>query len=75
MVSSRGCKEEEVLWAVHDYRDRSCSFRAAKRAASHLSPVRRDKGALEGPESRAAKAVKVSRGSVKLQARVRMRVR
>jgi hypothetical protein len=52
--SSRGCKEEEGLWAVRDCRDRSCSFRAAKRAVSHLGPVRRDKGALEGPRSRAA---------------------
>ncbi|KAJ0126088.1 Uncharacterized protein HZ326_30809 [Fusarium oxysporum f. sp. albedinis] len=59
----RGCKEEEGLWAVHDCRDRSCSFRAAKRAASHFGAVRRDKGGPEGPESRAAEGCLCCSGS------------
>ncbi|KAI8410866.1 hypothetical protein FOFC_07460, partial [Fusarium oxysporum] len=40
-----------------------------KGAASYLGPVRRDKGAPEGPRSRAAKAAEVGRGSAKLQVR------
>jgi hypothetical protein len=81
---SRGCKEEEVLWAVHDCRDRSCSFRAAKRATSHLGPCVEIRGHQRAQEVeqltaagvvRADKAAKVGRGSVKLQIRVRVRVR
>jgi hypothetical protein len=59
----------------------ACEQQKGQRAI--LGPVRRDKGAPEGPRSRApsgcwccsgSKAAKVGRGSVKLQVRVRMRV-
>ncbi|KAJ0133189.1 L-pipecolate oxidase [Fusarium oxysporum f. sp. albedinis] len=71
--SSRSCKEEEVLWAVHDCRDRSSNFRAAKRAASHLGPVRRDKGAPKGPRSRAASGCWCCSGSKSCRGRSRQR--
>ncbi|KAI3570679.1 hypothetical protein IWW34DRAFT_839051 [Fusarium oxysporum f. sp. albedinis] len=71
---SRGCKEEEVLWAVRDCRDRSCSFRAAKRATNHVGASRsRAQGAQKVEQLaaagvvRAAKAAEVGRGSAKLQ--------
>jgi hypothetical protein len=70
---SRGCKEEEVPWAVRDCRDRSSSFRAAKRVASHLGPVRRDKGAPEGPRSRAARGRWCCSGSKSCRGRSRQR--
>ncbi|KAJ0129941.1 Uncharacterized protein HZ326_26962, partial [Fusarium oxysporum f. sp. albedinis] len=79
---SRGCKEEEVLWAVRDGRDRSCSFRAAKRATNHVGASRsRAQGAQKVEQLaaagvvRAAKAAEVGRGSAKLQVSVRVRVR
>ncbi|WJG35797.1 uncharacterized protein FOBCDRAFT_296095 [Fusarium oxysporum Fo47] len=78
--SSRGCKEEEVLWVVHDCRDRSSSFRAAKRATNHVGSVRQGRGHQRAQKVeqlraagvvRAAKAVVVGRGSAKLQAKVK----
>lgn len=78
----RGCRGRSGQLAERGCRGRSCSFRAAKRAASHLGPVRRDRGHQRAQEVeqltaagvvRTAKAAEVGRGSVKLQARVRVR--
>ncbi|KAJ0131857.1 hypothetical protein HZ326_25056 [Fusarium oxysporum f. sp. albedinis] len=48
-------------------------FRAAKRAASHLGPVHRDKGAPEGPRSRAASGCWCCWGSKSCRGRSRQR--
>ena len=81
---SRGCKEEKVLWAVRDCRDRSSSFRAAKKATNHVGSVRQGLGhqgaqKVEQPAAAcvvlAAKAAEVGQGSAKPQVSVRVRVR
>ncbi|KAJ0119860.1 Uncharacterized protein HZ326_31789, partial [Fusarium oxysporum f. sp. albedinis] len=61
--SSRGRKEEEGLWAVRDCRDRSSSFRAAKRATNHVGSVRQGRGHERAQKVEQPKAVCVVRAA------------